>query len=177
VELDEPSKRAYLARANARRTEIFTIDPAPFHLTNMIQSPRPFQTKIVDGHFERGGTAFVQRAVVTIRRVIYAEKLAAESVRPSEASYILFGDNREHFLAHRISARPNFDFVSQIQTNESFGELLGNAPHKILSVPGAPDTNPLPTMQNLEGIVEGTGPTFSLTLLRSIYLEFGDLQN
>jgi len=51
---------------------------------------------------------------VSITKVLYFHKLNKDKSEGNPCDYILFGDQKEQFLAHQILNRPDFDELSKI---------------------------------------------------------------
>lgn len=128
---------------------LYTIVPEKFSLPEMMSHPRPFKAEIYAGHFERGGK-LLGSATLKIKNVLVFRKLNPAGQRPDQSTYYSFGNGKEQFLIHKISARPDFDHIIQ-------GESEGNHALQERKFP-FPDTRPL---------VEGA----------EIYFETGDLSH
>jgi hypothetical protein len=153
------------AKRSAPQGTLFTIVPEPFALDQMIQSPRPFQAMIYQGHFERGGTPITGWVPVSIDRVLFAKHLSPSEIRPSSATYILFGADSEYFLAHLITGGPNFDQI--IAAFLSQPPQLGTSTSVVF--PGVSDLSP-PSVGTL-----GATRSDLFSGLSEIYRESGDL--
>jgi hypothetical protein len=133
--------------------KIYTLVPEPFVLPDMLAHPRPFKADLYRGHFERGGVAIASIARVGIARVVYEKQFDPSAVHPATLRYLAFGSpGGEQFLAHLITAKPDFDQV--IETRGIAGDLP-----RAMEFSGVPAEAPLPE----------TGDR------KEIYLETGDL--
>lgn len=157
VELDATSSQIYLQSLSSSPEKVYTLVPEAFSLPEMVRAPRPFGADLYRGHFERGGDAIARGLHVEIRRVIYFKKLNPQGPRPKKAQYLLFGHEREQFLAHVITSRPNFDQVLELASSpdQQFGHI---------SLPVS-DLEPL----------EVPATIGSLQVKSEVYLETGDL--
>ena len=154
---------------------VYTLVPETFVLPEMIASPRPFQASLYRGHFERGGTRIVAKFTVTIKKVIYFEKLIANGVRPKNLTYVLFGTPDDAYVAHVIAARPDFDHVASVKLADAkIAKLLSENGTVVVTVKDSTKNEPLPA-----GNVKVALPDGGTTVLQGLveqYLEFGDLE-
>ena len=92
------------------------------------------------------------------------------------ASYLLFGNQQEQFIAHYITGKPDFDQILQVQldlgTLKFFTSTISTVP---LIFPGFKN-QPLMAPQVVKAQVAGKVSVLSLKLLQSFYLEFEDLE-
>lgn len=165
VQLDKASQANYAKAKTAAPDELITIVPETFVLPEMIAHPHPFQADLFKGHFERGGSVFIENATVTITKVIYFKKFSPTDTAPASARYILFGNSAEQFLAHEITAKPDFDQLLKVSApaalRNSFGQTLEFSGH-------AND-------KALEAGEQITTDNGTIDVHSSLYLEFGDL--
>lgn len=165
VQLDPASQAEYAKAKTASADELITIVPEAFVLPEMIAHPRPFKADLFKGHFERGGIVFIENATVTITKVIYFKKFLATDTAPATSHYILFGNAEEQFLAHQITAKPDFDQLLKVTIpnalKTSFGKTLEFANHA--------NDKALDTGEQIS-TADGT-----IEVQSSLYLEFGDL--
>ena len=166
LKLDEASAKLFQKdQASHPKSVLYTINPQAFILPDMIAKPSPFTADLYRGHFERGGDS-IGRINITIEKVVYFKKFDPKATRLKEAKYLVFGSGKERFVAHVISQRPDFDQIIQVQTTLAEGtELIANpSANNSLKVAG-------------KAIKVKTGQKEStITLLKQIYLEFGDLE-
>ena len=116
-------------RRNNPQTKMYTLKPEEsFKLTSLF-TPKPparssFKGTIVRGHLERGGEEIdgLAGVDVNIKRVIYAQKLARDSFKPEQLTYLLFGSPQELFLAHVIGRPPDFDQILRVSVDRAFTE-------------------------------------------------------
>jgi hypothetical protein len=121
---------------------IYTLQPQErFVLPAMIQNPTTFPAKIYRGHFERGGTVIAESVPVKITKVIYFKKFETNARKPAGLYYILFGNNREQFVAHLITAKPDFDQVLRVEVNDDQlrSAIATNLQHELVEIPGMLD--------------------------------------
>ena len=104
-------------------TRIYTLRPKTFVLTRLVApgpQPRPlnsFEGTVFRGHLEKGGESIIglEEIDVNIERVVYFREFDAKQKRASQLEYLLFGKGEEFFLAHLISAPPDFDQVLSVK--------------------------------------------------------------
>lgn len=122
IEVDHEVDQALRADAKATGGDMYTFVPLPFPLAELDPSGGgPARTSLVGmifrGHFERGGTSIAEGVTAEIRRVAHYSPLDPEA-RHDDArtlSYLCFGKAGDLFLAHQITARPDFDQVLRVR--------------------------------------------------------------
>jgi hypothetical protein len=153
----------------------YTLEPEPFVLSDMINHPSAFKAKLFRGHFERGGYEITDNVIVNIEKVVYVQKLedfSPSSVFPpaKSTSYILFGNEKEQFAAHKISSQPSFDHIIQVNFKKDMTyNWIGVVDETKDSVPDIGGNT-------LQVRVSDRGAKASITWLKQIYLEFTDLK-
>jgi hypothetical protein len=112
VAVDDAARKAY------RPDEMHTFVPEPFPIAELDPSGGgPAKTTIdgaiFGGHFERGGTRVIDRTEAQVRQVVYFAELNVDAKHDVEQqlTYLCFGRPGRLFLAHRVTARPDFDHV------------------------------------------------------------------
>ena len=165
------TKPIYLLNKRAYPEEtVYTLVPEPFVLPQMIENLRPFRAKLFRGHFERGGVQIGNNTVVNITKVIYFKKFEKDIEHPKNLNYVFFGKNDELFLAHLITAKPDFDQILGTQIDpSSMANLLNGESHAIFEIPNSDNEKPLLDNATIE-IKELTFEN-----LKQYYLEFDDL--
>jgi hypothetical protein len=97
---------------------LYTLDPDPFVLTRILlaQGSGPKETSFVGSvfcrHFERFQThprKIASGVTVTVKNVVHGRRFIPDAPQPKNLEYILFGRGDELFLAHLITAPPDFD--------------------------------------------------------------------
>jgi hypothetical protein len=128
VSLPEEAMASYLAdRTEFEIPPLYTLEPteavAMLDVILPASSKTPVTTlhgTIIRGHWERGsqrqpfGAPFgvVQEDVeATVEQVVYAHEFAFEPRALNRLEYVLFGAGEQRFLAHRITAVPDFDQI------------------------------------------------------------------
>ena len=111
------------------QTKMYTLmQEESFKLTSLFNPTPPernsFKGTILRGHLERGGEEIngLVKVDVNVKRVIYAAKLARDSFKPENLTYLLFGSPQELFLAHLIGTPPDFDQILRVRMNRAFTE-------------------------------------------------------
>lgn len=148
VELDAKAAAIYENETAAHPDELFTILPEAMVLPDVVKNRTPFKATLFRGHFERGGVPVAENVKVTIKDVVHFHKFDPNAVRPEKLTYISFGF-KETWLVHLITSRPDFDQIAHMP--------ITMRPGTPFTFPGVDNTKPLPG-------------------LKSIYLEFGDLE-
>lgn len=164
--LDGPAAAKYVQDRERTGTRLYTIVPERFDLSAL---PPTFKTQVVRGHFERGGQKIVAAAQATVVHVAHFRKLDPNAARPAEATYLLFGHGDETYLAHYITAKPNFDQVLQVKVPAG---LVGDDA-AVVTIPGAPDATPL--QENTTVTAKLGTQTVTVEIGEQLYLEFDDL--
>jgi len=179
AELSSQGKEAYLASQATSNETVYTLVPEVFVLPEMIQNPKPFSAQVFKGHFERGGTLIADNVTVSIKKVLYFKKFSPSEVKPSFGTYILFGNKSEQFLAHSITAKPDFDQILKV----SFPHGISSLPtgENVASVVFKSLSNSTPIEKSGMMDAEIVGPTktvpVAIEIDQSLYLEHGDLSH
>lgn len=135
LELRLDPKAALLYRKslkNFRQQTVYTIEPEPFVLPEMIAKPRPFKARLFRGHFERDGKPLGDTATVSIKRVLFFKKFDPTIQRSEAAQYLVFGHSIEHlsehsheyFAAHVITVKPDFDHICKLSADKKTTSVL-----------------------------------------------------
>jgi hypothetical protein len=150
----------------------YTIEPEQFILPNMIHNPLPFKANLYRGHFERGGTKIASDIIVTIKNVIYYDKFNSDKARATANTFILFGNEKENFIAHKITNKPDFDQIIQVKTTKN--PLLENKKFEEIII-NKTENSPIGVGGNDIVVTNNSNP-YTITLLKQLYLEFDDLK-
>jgi hypothetical protein len=137
VAFSGPGADDYLAdRQQLNSPFFYTLVPTPFHMLDLI-APVPetdrlssFTGTIVRGHFERQHAPqpfgiewreLPNTVQVDVTRVIYGHEFSFHPAPPPQLEYVLFGQDKNLFLAHRITLPPDFDQLLTVQiTGQTF---------------------------------------------------------
>lgn len=169
VKLDEASHNAYAASLHGSTEKVYTLVPEIFVLPEMAKNPKVFKAKIYKGHFERGGTVIAHNVSVQISNVIHFEKFDPLKSQPVTGSYVLFGNSDEQFMAHLITAKPDFDQVLQVTVDAGIAEKLNQG--LVLNFHSVKNSDPLREGEHLHAAE-------AAVMVESVlYLEFGDLSH
>lgn len=171
AELELPAEAQAVYQRSVKETDekVYTLVPETFVLPEMVANPRPFSASLVRGHFERGGTEIAGEITVRLGKVLHFRKFEKKAMRPAQATYLLFGTAEESFVAHFVSARPDFDHVVRVNSSVvSEGEAL------VIQSTRLDDLKPLPVPSRLE--FESSKGHVSLQPVSELYLEHGDLK-
>ncbi|MEU2395972.1 hypothetical protein [Streptomyces sp. NPDC007369] len=195
VTLDNDAGNAHKVYVEDRRqtgTDLYTLDPEPFRITDLVAAAGPpaltsFNGTLYRGHFERGGTPILDPVRVEVRRVVHFRRLNEQDPRPPALTYLAFGKGGELFLAHRIVTPPDYEQHVQVGNVRSVSgvsltdELLAKGPR--LAIPGRDDT-PEDRVQEAQQVAAelldgGAGPPGGIdlrfTVKREFYFEEGEL--
>ncbi|MGY0035547.1 hypothetical protein [Pedobacter sp. NJ-S-72] len=142
----------------------------------MINHKKVFQANIYRGHFERGGTKFLENITVRIKQVIYYKQFDKKTVKPANLQYLLFGNQQEQFLVHRISSKPDFDenIVVQIHDKKTLKAIVENL-YITVEFPESDLCKPFSWKQNT-GTRKHTHEPVPFEAHQAFYLEYGDLK-
>jgi hypothetical protein len=113
-------------RREHRTTNIYTLNPENFVLPALVSSDpqqkplRSFKARaIFRGHLERDDRVpILQDVEVSVKRVIHFREFDPKAQKPSQLEYFLFGRGQELFLAHVITAPPDFDQVLAVKVTD-----------------------------------------------------------
>jgi hypothetical protein len=162
---------------------MFTLAPKElFRLPELTGSRTSFRADVFSGHFERGGTRILENVTVTLRGQVHWHPFRTSHGRPESITYVLFGDERELFLAHWISVSPNYDQVLVVKPSRPSRGLPAIAQFVI---PGRSDDNALRAGESVAGLtVAHADPEAPVLLVPSdlqvvseVYLEKGELRD
>jgi hypothetical protein len=108
-------------RASNRSLKFYTVQPESFAIQELFQAEPTqalrthFGATVFRGHLEKGGTTVdpLENVDVQIKRIVHAHGFEGGTKLPT-LTYILFGADRELFLAHLISKAPDFDQILSV---------------------------------------------------------------
>jgi hypothetical protein len=174
--------------------KMYTFNPADFVLPDLDptgSSPlRRFRgNALVRGHLERGGTAFIGDFEnppdggvfdVNVVNVVHFHKFVPGAAKPTQLQYILFGKGPETFLAHFITAPPDFDQIMSVRlTGQQFtdAELSRGI---TVTFPGRTNTSRARLKEKVRAsgtfLIAGANPRpLQVEVLREFYFEAGEL--
>lgn len=176
LELTIPDSVQALYKASVKKfpkQTVYTIEPEVFVLPEMLQKPRPFKIQLYRGHFERGGTKIAENITAHIRTILHFRKFDPAATRPQGADFLIFGTEKEAFLAHAITAKPDFDQILSLKPHTPLSTL-----HSGTTTPCTVErasNKPLSTQQKIS-LRFGTSTKATLKVEKSLYCEFGDLK-
>ena len=110
----------YFADRKRTGTKVYTIEPTRFVLPQLAAAEplRSFKASLYRGHFERfpsqaakDAARIAQDVEVTVTNVVTFQRFAPGATKAAQLEYQVFGKGRERFLAHVITAAPDFDQV------------------------------------------------------------------
>lgn len=173
LELDTNTKKLFVADQKKNSDHnTYMIEPETFILPDMIHNPKPFKANLYRGHFERGGKKIASDIVVSIKQVIYYKKFNPEEVKSEATDFIIFGNPKEQFVVHQLTNRPDFEQILEVKTESE--ALIKNDKYKVINTSKSANS-PIGVSGN-DIQVDVSGTSYSVTLLRQLYLEFDDLK-
>lgn len=157
------------------KENVYTLVPdSVFILPDKIQKVESFSATIYRGHFERNGTPIIKNVLVNIKKIVYFKKFAANDSAPSTYEAILFGNNSEYFMAHKILECPDFDQISSVEVRTKAN--LENSIFHLLTLQDQQNSYPLQEAKSYNyqnnAIAYDHG---TIQVLKQIYLETDDL--
>ncbi len=161
------------SRQQFPQERVYTIEPEVFVLPEMIRYPRPFKVQVYRGHFERGGTKIAENVVVEIRTILHVRKFDPQQKRAATSEYFVFGTAKEAFVAHTISAKPDFDQICSVQNSPAFSQFFTKNPFAALTLSKRANT---PLADNDSLSAQAKKGTLPLRIAQSLYCEFDDLK-
>jgi hypothetical protein len=176
LRLSEADKAKYLTDRLAHTEElIYTLEPEVFVLPEMVYHTKIFKGSIYRGHFERGGTKIMDNISFVIEQVVYIKQFQEQEIRPPYLHYILFGNEKEQFLAHQIAAKPDFDEILSIRiSDEDVIKKLNKSWYVVLEFKEADQRKAFSWDSNNAWII-GSPDETKVSDHKRLYLEFGDL--
>jgi hypothetical protein len=169
LELSKSDKQKYVADKNKNPNyTTYTIEPEKFVLPDMINNPKSFKVNLYRGHFERGGVKILKNITVKIVQVVSFKKFNQEEIKSKTSNFILFGNEKEQFLAHEITNKPDFEQIIEVKTN--LKSFLNSEKSKIITL-NSVENNPIGVSSN--EVLVNEKP---IVLLKQLYLEFDDLK-
>lgn len=169
--------------------DIYTFRPEPFSIARLDPSGGgPAMTSVrgslFRGHFERGGSQIATDVSFEVEQVIWFQRFRAHAAHgdTGQLRYLCFGQSDAAFLAHLITAPPDFDQV----LSAAVVSLTGVSDEDLraglaVAVPDRPDdlTHRLTEGDAFAGQVQagqaGAPGSIELKVLSEYYLETGDL--
>ena len=180
-------------RKNNPRVKMYTFNPALFVLPDLDpagSSPlRKFRGNTVFlGHLERDGKVFIGSDNapgaglfdVNVVSVVHFHKFVPGAPKPAQLQYILFGKGAETFLAHFITAPPDFDQIISVRVSgQQFTDDDLKRGIKV-SFPGKANssTGRIREKQQAAGtfVIAGNSPKpLKVEAVREFYFEEGEL--
>ncbi len=117
VALDDAGHEALLSDRDLAADGYHTFVPETFPITELEPGQgavrESIRGAIHQGHFERGGPLLVEDAVARVSEVVVFRELDMERQRDAQRdlTYLCFGSPGGLYLAHEVSAKPDFDQV------------------------------------------------------------------
>ena len=106
-------------------TRFYTLGPERFVLTRLFEpktgpQTAEFTATVFRGHLEAQPNHPVrglEQVKIKIGRAVHGRKFDPRATKPDALDYLLFGRGSERFLAHAISAPPDFDHVLSVSVS------------------------------------------------------------
>jgi hypothetical protein len=181
VSFGEEGDQAYRDAQAASDGGIFTLAPnESFRLPELIGPRGSFRADVYVGHFERPGhRKLLDDVTVTLEQLVHWYPFLSDHAHPERLTYALFGDGEETWLAHWISAAPDYDQIVKVTARSS-------DPLPALAQVVVPDRNSAQALRPGEVVSvlilqdSGTGTPIrvipaDLTVDAELYLEHGEL--
>lgn len=148
---------------------VYALVPERFSLPEMVAHPRPFRATLFAGHFERGGQSIAENVEVRLVRRLHFRRFDPGAAKPALATYLLFGNEREQFLAHLVTSAPDYDQVLRVKAPVEPGTTAVE-----VNFPGRSNERALGTPSR-EEIELPDGSRRALEVVTELYFETGDL--
>lgn len=170
----------YFADRQKTATRIYTWVPQPFILSELAPDQEPQRRRmrgtIFRGHFERGGQPITSGDVVAeVDQIYHFRKFESSRSALPELQYLLFGEPGDLFVAHLITAPPDFDHVLSVKpagippsTGQSAALLRVLQKKNLLE-------QRLSEGESIQAMVSASDLTLPLIVVEEFYLETGDL--
>lgn len=166
IQWPEDVSKMYLQDKKQHPDVIYTFVPRPMVLPDVVLGQQSFQGDLYRGHFEQDGQVLQKNISVQIKSVVYFQKLDPSSTRPTALTYLFFGEHGEYWLAHLITAQPDFDQILSVSAAEGSSSCLATF-SRLAS------NQPLPSSPQLSGAC--ANQTLNLSQIHSYYLNWDDL--
>jgi plastocyanin len=131
AKLDDPeAQKAYRDYRDKHGDSLSILDPELFVLTE-IQSGKRTSFKANFHHLKwESAIAGLQGVKVSIGRIIQFRKYNPGEAYPDRLTYQLFGNGKEAFMAHQVTAAPSFQQVVKLKALPNFltSTLMGSSP-------------------------------------------------
>lgn len=181
VSFGEEGDRVYREAQATGEAAIFTLAPKElFRLPELVGPRSSFRADVFQGHFERPGhRKLLDDVTVTIEQQVHWHSFLPEHTRPEQLTYVLFSEGEESWLAHWISAAPDYDQI--IRVSAASGEPLPALAQVV--VPDREDSQALRASETVAALlVEDLGADrpiqitpVELTVEAELYLEQDEL--
>ena len=177
-------------RAANRTIRFYTLSPEPFEVRELFQTAvsdplrSRFTATVFRGHLEKGGTPveLLKNIEVRVKRVAHAHDFTGTD-RATTLTYVLFGAGQELFLAHRISAAPDFDQIVSVTATGALPSAEELQRGVTVEVPGRPNSpgSRLEVTQSVPARAHVTGAhqflDVQVTVQAELYFEEGELSS
>jgi hypothetical protein len=168
---------------------IYTFEPEPFSIDGLDPAGggptrTSFRGTLFRGHFERGGSKIAEGVAFEVERVVHYRRFrpGAGGATRGQLRYLCFGERDAAFLAHLITAPPDFDQILNVEVGALAGvsdeDLRGGV---VIGVPDRPNDidAKLREGEAFSGQVQaepaGVPASLECVVTGEYYLETGDL--
>ncbi len=168
-------------------TGLYTFIPAEFEMDSLNPAARSIDAltgEVHRGHFERhddDGRQAIGKATAGISNVVHFRAFEEGAKKPPELEYLLFGRGEEQFLAHLITAPPDFDHIVSVRASDGQVTPADLAAGFTVRFPGRRNRprNRLKPREKMSGrVVDGQaadGRDIELEVGAELYFEEGEL--
>lgn len=170
--------------------KLYTLEPRSFRLSDILTEGASFPGDIFRGHFERfpskdakDEARVADDVEIRVDKVLYAKRFDQAPTRPAELEYALFGRGEERFVAHVITAPPDFDQLLKVKLSGPDAPPADNGEAVRIRIVGREDSiadrlRPSQEVQARVAGADGAGePAFSLVVEDQLYFEEGELSS
>ena len=117
---DPQQKYLNIQKSDPNKNE-FTLRPQNDFILPELGSgkTKSFQADLFEGQYERSQTQpkkIAENVTVTVKRVLHFRKFNPGETLPPNLEYLLFGDSKEQYVAHRLTKPNNFDQILKLKT-------------------------------------------------------------
>jgi len=159
-----------LRQALSAEQSLWTLDPEPFDLLRLAPSHAQhldrFGARLVEGHFERGGTERWVAQTVVVDQVLMFKRLNKQAQTADSGRYLLIGQGSEWFAVKEINRRPDFDHILLLEGQQA---PRSSSFTLALSEQQCPDNMSIDL-----ALSQQLGPAWRI--IKTLYFETGDLR-
>jgi hypothetical protein len=180
--LPADAQAAVAADQIAHPDSIYTVVPPVFSQTSLVIDvpghPRKNEFAELDffrNHFERSDRVRIVRAPARIVRILHFRELAPDLPKPAELAYVMFGSSGGLFLAHMLSAPPDFDQVLEVEVDGVPGDVDMTAGFSLSFADRSNQVEDRLKVGEEVSCATERGDSISLRMVAEPYCEIGEL--